>query len=179
MEKSPAESCALAAGVTTSNDLLPIFASCIFSKLCIALQKNDGTVRFSERVAQVTRNDSDTGGHSCGDEQVSDIQNGEWYSREPGNRGQGPCCKVYYIYNKDRLGIERIGVFGSFARGEETAESDIDIIVSLQEPTLFRYAEIADHLKSVFGREIDLVSLKSHMPETFKLQLEKEAIYVS
>ena len=81
--------------------------------------------------------------------------------------------KVYYLYNKDRLGIERLGVFGSFARGEETAESDIDIIVSLQEPTLFRYAEIADHLKSVFGREIDLVSLKSHMPEAFKRQLEK------
>ena len=108
--------------------------------------------------------------------QISRMENGTLGSPETVDK---VLAAKFTIYNKDRLGIERIGVFGSFARGEETAESDIDIIVSLQEPTLFRYAEIADHLKSVFGREIDLVSLKSHMPEAFKRQLEKEAIYVS
>lgn len=87
--------------------------------------------------------------------------------------------RVYYLYNKERLGIERIGVFGSFVRGEETTESDIDILVSFREPSLYRYAEIVEQLSSVFGRKIDLVSLKSHMPDAFRQQLEKEAVYVS
>ena len=87
--------------------------------------------------------------------------------------------KVYYLCNKDRLGIERIGLFGSFARGEETLDSDIDIVIALKQPSLFLYAEIAGQLKIVFGRKIDLVSAKAHMTESFKAQLEKEAIYVS
>ena len=87
--------------------------------------------------------------------------------------------KVYYLCNKDRLGIEKIGVFGSFTRGEETPDSDIDIVISLKNPSLYRYAEITRQLQSVFCRKIDLISLKSTFPESFKQQLEKEAIYVS
>lgn len=87
--------------------------------------------------------------------------------------------KVYYIYNKERLGIEKLGLFGSFARSEETLKSDIDIVVSLKQPSLFAYAEIVDQLQRVFGRKVDLVSLKAHMDEDFRLQLEKDAIYVS
>ena len=87
--------------------------------------------------------------------------------------------KVYYIYNKERLGIERIGLFGSFARGEEKPESDIDIILLLKQPSLFLYAEIADQLQKVFGRKIDIISEKAHMAESFKAQIEKDVIYVS
>ena len=87
--------------------------------------------------------------------------------------------KVYHSCNKERLGIEKIGVFGSFVRGEETPDSDIDIVVALKEPTLYRYAEIAGQLQLIFGRKIDLVSLKSSLPESFKEQLAKEARYVS
>lgn len=87
--------------------------------------------------------------------------------------------KVYYICNFNRLGIERIGLFGSFARGEAGADSDIDIIISLKKPNLFLYSQIADNLETVFGRRVDLVSAKAHHTEKFKEQLEKEAIYVS
>ena len=87
--------------------------------------------------------------------------------------------KVYYIYNKERLGIEKLGVFGSFARGEETPDSDIDIIITLKNPSFFLYGEITQHLQNVFGREIDLVSTKAHMSEQLKSQIEKDAIYVS
>lgn len=87
--------------------------------------------------------------------------------------------RVYYSYNKERLGIEKLGIFGSFARGEETPESDIDIIISLKNPSFFLYGEISRQLQDVFGREIDLVSAKAHLNDEFKLQIEKEAIYVS
>lgn len=87
--------------------------------------------------------------------------------------------RVYYIYNKDRFGIEKLGIFGSVARSEETPSSDIDVIISLKKPSFFLYGEITRQLQEVFGRKVDLVSAKSHMPEEFKSQIEKDAIYVS
>lgn len=87
--------------------------------------------------------------------------------------------KVYYIYNKERLGIETIGLFGSFVRGEDTPDSDIDIVISLKQPSLFLYADITEQLQNVFGRKIDLVSAKAYMSDSFKNELEKDAIYVS
>ena len=86
--------------------------------------------------------------------------------------------KVYYICNKEALGIEKIGLFGSFARDEGGADSDIDIIITLTKPDLFLYSTITRQLETVFGRHIDLVSSKSSFPESFKRRLEEEAIYV-
>ena len=86
--------------------------------------------------------------------------------------------KVYYLCNKSELGIERIGLFGSFVRNEAGPESDIDIIVTLTKPDLFLYSTITRQLETVFGRHVDLISSKSRLPESFKEHLEKEVIYV-
>ena len=86
--------------------------------------------------------------------------------------------KVYYLCNKQALGIERIGLFGSFARDEGGAKSDIDIIITLTKPNLFLYSTITQQLETVFERRVDLISSKSRLPESFKKHLEKEVIYV-
>lgn len=86
---------------------------------------------------------------------------------------------VYFQSNKDRYGIEKIGLFGSFARGEQREISDIDILVKLKKPTLFLYSEIAGQLENVFGRHIDIISANSHLKDSFRAQIEKEVIYVS
>lgn len=86
--------------------------------------------------------------------------------------------RVYYLCNKSTLGIERIGLFGSFARNEGRADSDIDIIVTLTKPDLFLYSTITRQLETVFGRHIDLISSKSRLPDSFKNHLEKEVVYV-
>lgn len=87
--------------------------------------------------------------------------------------------KVYYKNNFKSLGIENLGLFGSFARGEQTDKSDIDIMITLKTPSLFLYGTIQSQLESIFKRKVDLVSSKSHQSESFKRQLEKEVIYVS
>lgn len=87
--------------------------------------------------------------------------------------------KVYYLYNKTSLGIERIGLFGSFARNEAGAESDIDILISLETPDLYKYYTISQQLETVFGRKIDLVSAKSHFQEGFLESIEKDLVYVT
>ena len=86
--------------------------------------------------------------------------------------------KVYYLCNKTELGIERIGLFGSFVRNEAGPESDIDIIVTLTRPDLFLYSTITRQLETVFGRHVDLISSKSRLPESFRKHLEKEVVYV-
>lgn len=56
--------------------------------------------------------------------------------------------------------ITRAWLFGSFSRGEETENSDVDILVDFDKDArigLFKYAGIYGDLKELLGREVDLV----------------------
>lgn len=57
------------------------------------------------------------------------------------------------------MGIQRIGVFGSFARGEEHEESDIDILIKFKEGgrSFDTYMDLKFFLEDLFGRRVDLV----------------------
>lgn len=54
--------------------------------------------------------------------------------------------------------VQRAWLFGSYARGEQREDSDIDILVAF-DPTvgLFKYSAIYTDLKELLGREVDLV----------------------
>ena len=56
--------------------------------------------------------------------------------------------------------VERAYLFGSCSRGEETKDSDIDILVKLDysQPIGLRYFGMADDLEQQLGRKVDLVS---------------------
>ena len=59
-----------------------------------------------------------------------------------------------------RFGVKRIGIFGSFARGEEGPESDIDIYVEFSpgKKTFDNYMGLKNYLESLFERRVDLVT---------------------
>ena len=62
---------------------------------------------------------------------------------------------------KDKIseqGVKKIGVFGSFAKGKEKAESDIDIIVEFDEITADNYFNLLFLLEKIFKKKIDLVT---------------------
>ncbi|MCF6332503.1 MAG: nucleotidyltransferase family protein [Draconibacterium sp.] len=72
-----------------------------------------------------------------------------------------------------------IGLFGSFARNEQTENSDIDILVQFEKeaPDLYNIEiQLKNHLKERFNREIDICSKKWLKP-IFKPLVLKEAIY--
>ena len=55
-------------------------------------------------------------------------------------------------------GLTNVGVFGSVARGEETSESDIDLLVDVAPDTgLLSIIRAQDELEKLLGREIDLI----------------------
>ena len=58
------------------------------------------------------------------------------------------------------LGARKIGVFGSFARGEETPESDVDVYLEFAQgmKTYDNFFAIHELLQNLFGRPIDLVT---------------------
>jgi len=57
----------------------------------------------------------------------------------------------------DPYGVKRIALFGSVARGEETPESDIDILVTFGKPIgLFKWVELEEELAQRLGRKVDL-----------------------
>lgn len=60
-----------------------------------------------------------------------------------------------------KLGVRRIGIFGSWVRGEATHESDIDVLVEFTDPSFDSYMELKFFLEELFGHKVDLVLVDS------------------
>jgi predicted nucleotidyltransferase len=77
-----------------------------------------------------------------------------------------------------RLGVQTLALFGSVAREEMRAESDVDLLVDFRGPATFdRYAELSLLLEDLLGRPIDLVTRRSLHPSLWP-SVEKDALYV-
>ncbi len=86
--------------------------------------------------------------------------------------------------NKEYLlktyGVEEIGVFGSFARGDNNTDSDIDISIVLNRKVtvgLFEFARMQFYLEDVLGRKVDLV-IKSGIKPLIKDRILSQLIIV-
>ena len=61
--------------------------------------------------------------------------------------------------------IQMLGVFGSVARGEDTIESDVDLLVKLGKPVgLIEFIRLEDKFVEVLGRKVDLATEESLHP---------------
>ncbi len=65
------------------------------------------------------------------------------------------------------FGVKRIGLFGSFARGEQTTKSDIDLLVEFNQglKTFDNYMDLKFYLEDLFGRKVDLVVAEAIKPD--------------
>jgi predicted nucleotidyltransferase len=76
----------------------------------------------------------------------------------------------------DRFGVTRIGIFGSFVRGEQTSSSDIDMVVEMEEnkKNIHTFMQLKRFLEKETARKIDLGfehSLKPQIREKVKGQI--------
>ena len=76
-----------------------------------------------------------------------------------------------------KYGIQRIGIFGSVARGEQTENSDVDIVVSLTHPRLFNLVHIKEDLQQLFGCPVDIVRKRDDMDLLLKNCIQRDGIY--
>lgn len=81
-------------------------------------------------------------------------------------------------YLNRKFKVTRLGVFGSFVRGEETPDSDIDILVEFSEvPGMMDFFSIEEYLEKLLNRKIDLVRETAIRPE-LKDSILSEVIYL-
>jgi len=73
------------------------------------------------------------------------------------------------------LGARTLALFGSFARDEATAESDVDLLVDLDRHTFDRYMDLKLRLEDLLGRRVDLVLVETLKPRV-REQILREAI---
>jgi predicted nucleotidyltransferase len=83
--------------------------------------------------------------------------------------------------NKQRLysryGLSNIAVFGSYARNQQTDDSDIDILVEFNKPIGIEFVDLAQELEQILSIKVDLVS-KRGLKERHYKAIEKDLYYV-
>ncbi|HET6516536.1 MAG TPA: nucleotidyltransferase family protein [Thermodesulfovibrionales bacterium] len=79
---------------------------------------------------------------------------------------------------KEKFHVLRIGVFGSFARGEEKDDSDIDVLIEFEEryETFDNFMDLKYFLEDLFGRKVDLVTMDALRPQ-LKDDILREVLY--
>lgn len=79
---------------------------------------------------------------------------------------------------KRKYPVRKIGVFGSFARGDQSSASDVDVLVEFSEPVdFFEFIDLKQYLEKLLGREVDLVTVKALKPQ-LKERILNEVVYV-
>ncbi|GHT78223.1 nucleotidyltransferase [Bacteroidia bacterium] len=74
-------------------------------------------------------------------------------------------------------GIERMGIFGSVARGEQTVNSDLDVYYEGAEKGLKSLGIVLD-LEELFGTKVDVVRKHNNLKTSFVERIMKDIIYV-
>ena len=77
---------------------------------------------------------------------------------------------------KENYSVEKIGVFGSFARDEATADSDIDIFVNMK-PSLFDMVAVKNRIENDLNIKVDLIREHKNMRPFLLKMIKKDLIY--
>ena len=78
---------------------------------------------------------------------------------------------------KDRFGIRSLCMFGSVARNEHNAESDVDVCVEM-EPDIYLLVALKQFLENLLGCSVDVIRKHRNMNKLLMKQIERDGVYV-
>lgn len=79
---------------------------------------------------------------------------------------------------KDNYSVSNLAVFGSYVRGEQTGNSDLDLLVEFIRPvSLFTLIDLEEYLSNILGIKVDVVPRDGIKP-TFRDSIISEAVKV-
>ncbi len=84
-------------------------------------------------------------------------------------------------YLASEFGIRKIGLFGSFAKGQPGEQSDIDIVVEFERPIGLRFMELVEYLETLLGRKVDILTptgVQSIRRRTVAKSIAESIVYV-
>ena len=76
-----------------------------------------------------------------------------------------------------RLGVKRLGLFGSYLHSRSGAGSDVDLLVRFDRPSFDSYMDTKFLLERLLGREVDLVTEEALKPAV--RHVRDQAAYVA
>lgn len=74
--------------------------------------------------------------------------------------------------------ISNMALFGSYARGENREDSDIDIAIETPLSDYFLLYDLKEELENQFHQKVDLVRLREKMNQALKRRIQQDGIYV-
>ncbi len=77
---------------------------------------------------------------------------------------------------REKFKVKEIGIFGSYVRGEESEESDVDILVEFDESIGWEFIDVKEFLEEILGKKVDLVTVGALKPQ-LRDKILKEVIY--
>ena len=86
------------------------------------------------------------------------------------------CLKNHLQEFKEKYNVEKIGLFGSYARDEATENSDIDIFVKMK-PSLFDMVAIKEQIENDLNRKVDIIREHKNIKPIFLKMIKKDLIY--
>ena len=89
--------------------------------------------------------------------------------------------KEKFPYLVSEYGVKRIGLFGSYAKGKQTEDSDIDIVAEFERPTGLEFVEFAEYIEELLGKKTDLLTaegVKGIVVKRIAEDIKKSVIYV-
>ena len=78
---------------------------------------------------------------------------------------------------EEKFSVKNIGLFGSYAKGTATQESDIDFYVVFKNKTLDNMTGLWIFLEEAFGKKVDMLYGHPRQRKGLKTQIEREVIY--
>jgi uncharacterized protein len=89
-----------------------------------------------------------------------------------------PILQQQRILLVERYGVESLEVFGSYVRGEQKSNSDLDILVTFREaPSLLTFIRIENDLSDALGVKVDLV-MKDSLKPAIGINVLRDAVAV-
>ncbi len=88
----------------------------------------------------------------------------------------GKILKENKPYLKRKFNVETIGIFGSYARGEETNDSDVDILVTFSDLIGWEFIDLKEFLERILNIKVDLVTVKALKPQ-LRDNILQEVVY--
>ena len=86
--------------------------------------------------------------------------------------------KMHKSELRQKFAVKKIGIFGSYVRGEQRGRSDVDVLVEFNElPDVFLMIDLEDYIKNLLKTKVDLVRKNAIRPE-LKDIISTEVVYI-
>jgi len=80
-------------------------------------------------------------------------------------------------YLQTHFSVDKIGLFGSYAKGEQNPQSDIDIYVEFRHKTFDNIAGLWNYLESLYHKKVDLIYWHKRANKVIMDSIQKDVIY--